>query len=95
MGYLLIGPADIVQWINVQSAGRCEVLDCVDGFQDLGDEEIGISFQSSDIINDSRMISSQRKLRFDIDGTYLKYQQDMRTTAHDVLSNHLVAELTK
>jgi hypothetical protein len=94
-GYLLIGPEGIVQWINVQASGRCEVLDCNDGLQDLGNNEIEIIFQSSAIINDPRMISSRRRLCFDIDGTYLKYQQDMRTTAHDVLSNHLVAELTR
>lgn len=94
-GYLLIGPEDIVQWINVQSAGRCEVLDCNDGLQDLGNGEIEIIFESSVIINDPRMISSRRRLRFDVEGTHLKYQQDMRTTTHDVLSNHLVAELTK
>jgi len=94
-GYLLIGPEGMVQWINVQSSGRCEALDCNGGLQDLGNGEIEIAFQSSAIINDPRMIGSRRRLRFDIDGTYLKYQQDMRTTAHDVLSNHLVAELTK
>ncbi len=94
-GYLLIGPEGIVQWINVQASGRCEVLDCNDGLQDLGNNEIEIIFQSSAIINDPRMISSRRRLCFDIDGIYLKYQQDMSTTAHDVLSNHLVAELTK
>jgi hypothetical protein len=94
-GYLLIGPENIVQWISVQSAGRCEVLDCNNGLQDSGEDEIEIIFESSAIINDPRMISSRRRLRFDIDGTYLKYQQDMRTTAHDVLSNHLVAKLTR
>ncbi len=94
-GYLLIGPENIVQWISVQSSGRCEVLDCNNGLQDLGNGEIEIIFESNAIINDPRMISSRRRLRFDIDGTYLKYQQDMRTTAHDVLSNHLVAKLTK
>jgi hypothetical protein len=94
-GYLLIGPENIVQWISVQSAGRCEVLDCNNGLQDFGDGEIEIIFESSAIINDPRMISSRRRLRFDVDGTYLKYQQDMRTTAHDVLSNHLIAKLTK
>ncbi len=94
-GYLLVGPTDIVQWINIQSAGRCEVLDSMDGLKDLGDEEIGISFQSTVIVNDNRMISSRRKLRFDIDGTYLKYRQDMKTTTHDVLCKHLTAELTR
>ncbi len=94
-GYLLIGPENIVQWISVQSAGRCEVLDCNNGLQDFGDGEIEIIFESSAIINDPRMISSRRRLRFDVDGTYLKYQQDMRTTAHDILSNHLIAKLTK
>ncbi len=94
-GYLLIGPENIVQWISVQSSGRCEVLDCNNGLQGLGDGEIEIIFESSAIINDPRMISSRRRLRFDIDGTYLKYQQDMRTTAHDVLSNHLIAKLIK
>ncbi|MCK5363381.1 MAG: FABP family protein [Gammaproteobacteria bacterium] len=94
-GYLLIGPENIVQWISVQSAGRCEVLDCNNGLQDFGDGEIEIIFESSAIINDPRMISSRRRLRFDVDGTYLKYQQDMRTTAHGVLSNHLIAKLTK
>ncbi|MDA9982957.1 FABP family protein [Gammaproteobacteria bacterium] len=94
-GYLLIGPEGVVQWINVQSAGRCEVLDCNNGLQDLGNGEIEIVFESSAIINDPRMISSRRRLCFDVEGTYIKYQQDMRTTSHDVLSNHLIAKLTK
>ena len=85
----------MVQWINIQSSGRCEILDCNGGLQDLGNGEIEIIFKSSAIINDPRMIGSRRRLCFDIDGTYLKYQQDMRTTAYDVLSNHLVAELTR
>lgn len=94
-GYLLIGPSDVVQWTNVQSSGRCEVLNCVDGLQDLGNGEVAISFQSCIIVNDPRMISSQRRLYFDVEGTYLKYQQDMKTSANDFMSNHLVAKLTQ
>jgi len=94
-GYLLIGPGNNLQWTNVQSSGRCEVLECESGLQDIGDGEVEISFLSSAIINDSRMISSRRRLCFDIDNTYLKYQQDMRTTTNDIMSNHLAAKLTK
>jgi len=94
-GYLLIGPEEVLQWINTQSSGRCEVLECDDGLRDLRNDEIEIVFQSNVIVNDPRMIRSQRRLCFDIDGTYLKYQQGMRTTTHDEFSNHLSARLER
>lgn len=46
-----------LQWTNVQSSGRCEVLECESSLQDTGDGEVEISLPSSAIINDSRMIS--------------------------------------
>jgi len=95
MGYLLIGPEGVLQWVNIQSSGRSEVLDCNDGLQDIGNGEIEIVFQSKVFTNDPKMVSSQRRLCFDIEGTYLKYQQGMRTTTHDDFCNHLDAKLER
>ncbi len=94
-GYLLIGPEEVLQWVNVQSSGRSEVLDCNDGLQNIGNGEIEIVFQSKVITNDPRMVSSQRRLCFNVEGTYLKYQQGMRTTTHDDFCNHLSAKLER
>jgi THAP domain-containing protein 4 len=89
-GFIQILESGEVEMVNAQSGGRCEVLV---GVIEIQGGSTRIRFESKEIVNDPRMVSSART--FEVEGDSLRYEMEMQTTAVGRSLTHLKAELRR
>ena len=91
MGFIRLRDDGAVEWANVQSGGRVEVL--VGVFQTDEDGSIVVGLNQSLLGNDARMKDSARA--FKLTGDMLEYRQDMALVAVPDLQFHTTATLRR
>jgi hypothetical protein len=87
-GFIRILENGELEMVNAQSGGRCEVLIAN---ADVHDDLIRIHFRSRTIINDPRLVCTERV--FELRGDRLHYEMLMQTTKADQLISHLKIDL--
>ena len=91
MGFIRLRDDGAVEWANVQSGGRVEVL--VGAISTAEDGSVVVALNQSLLGNDSRMKDSARL--FQVSGGVLVYQQDMALAALPDLHLHTSASLQR
>ena len=90
-GFIIEKENDLLELCNVQKSGRMEIL--TGTFKKISEDQFEIVFESSNVINDERMIRSGRKFIFSENELF--YELHMSTKNNFPFDLHLRASLTK
>ena len=90
-GFLIDRDNGVFELAVAQKSGRVEILRC--NARRIGDEAFEFPFESTSIVNDSRMIRSGRI--YTISKNVLEYELKMSTASNTSYKRHLKCRLTK